>query len=170
MLRDCHGVRQECVGNTEKRWQVVNVNPERLKHALTLAIGLQAPRPFPCSNAGRRSLAHDVGPMIYTYICRGIRRPDRAHPGWGTTGPSDNRILSAPWFRRLTKSESVGISHHSCWTGCALRCRRGSQERPKSLFFAASWDFSGLRGELRGPIVFADLRILRASCPKAFGL
>lgn len=51
------------------------------------------------------------------------------------------------------KSGSAGISRHSCWTGCALRCRRGSQERPKSLFFAASWDFNGLRGRLRGPIV-----------------
>jgi hypothetical protein len=79
-------------------------------------------------------------------------------------------ILCQPGFARLTKSESIGISHHSCWTGCAVRCKRGSQERPKSLFFAASWDINGLRGQLRGPIVFADLRSLRAFCPKAFGL
>ena len=61
-----------------------------------------------------------------------------------------DEILSEPWLHRLTKSESIGISRHSCWTGCALRCRRGSQERPKYLFFAASWDFTAFAGNCVG--------------------
>jgi len=65
----------------------------------------------------------------------------------------------------LTKSESTVISPHSCWTGCASRvilgCRRGPQERPETLFFAVTQDFNGLRGSLRGPIVFADVRTLK---------
>ena len=73
---------------------------------------------------------------------------------------------ASPCFRRLTEAESICISPHSCWTGCAPRlslgCRRGPQERPETLFFAVTQDFNGLRGRLRGPIVFADVRTLKA--------
>ncbi len=81
-------------------------------------------------------------------------------------GASSDVIRQPPTqFRRLTKTESTVISPHSCWTGCAAHrfsgCRRGSQERPETLFFADDQDFNGLRGSLRGPIVFAGVRTLK---------
>jgi len=70
--------------------------------------------------------------------------------------------------------DEIGIARHKppllLDRLCIPGCRRGSQERPETLFFAVTQDFSGLRRRLRGPIVFADLRSLRALCPKAFGL
>lgn len=82
--------------------------------------------------------------------------------------------IGLPRFRRLTPGDSIGISANSCWTGCAPHsisgCRRGPQERPETLFFAVTQDFNGLRGSLRGPIVFADVRTLGALGLRGSGL
>jgi len=96
------------------------------------------------------------------------RPPDIQAADPSRRGQQTRGVLCVPTqFRRLTKRDSIVISANSCWTGCASRvflgCRRGSQERPRTLFFAVTQDFNGLRGSLRGPIVFADVRTLKAS-------
>ncbi len=65
-------------------------------------------------------------------------------------------------FRRLTQTESNGISPPLAGPAVHREMQTRFAERPETLFFAAIQDFNGLRGSLRGPIVFADVRTLRA--------
>ena len=75
---------------------------------------------------------------------------------------------AAPRFRRLTKTESIVISTNSCWTGCAAnpsgQVADAVRRNDLGLFFVANQDFNGLRRRLRRPIVFADVRTLKAFC------
>ena len=66
----------------------------------------------------------------------------------------------------MTKTESNVISPNSCWTGCAAnpsgQVADAVRRNDLGLFFVANQDFNGLRRRLRGPIVFADVRTLKA--------
>jgi hypothetical protein len=78
-------------------------------------------------------------------------------------GPKPGRAMLSPL-------DGSGIDLHKppllldrlCTPLISMGCRRGPQERPETLFFAVTQDFNGLRGRLRGPIVFADVRTLKA--------